>query len=99
MKKSMVVVAVMAMVVSGTAFAGDPQSAGSKPNNGITYFDPGQAPACDAAPAKASQENDPAPYNGVTSFEQRESGAKGSCANKAEKEIKSSKSYNGVTAF
>jgi hypothetical protein len=35
----------------------------------------------------------------VTAFEMSDSGAKGSCANKAEKEITSKKNYNGVTVF
>ncbi len=101
MKKTMVVFAVMAMALSfGQVFAGDLQAAaGSKPYNGITNFDLGSPAKCDEAPAAASDVKDVPPSNGITVFEMRESGAKGSCANKAEKEIMSNKNYNGVTVF
>jgi hypothetical protein len=101
MKKTMAVFAVMAMVLSfGQVFAGDFQEAdGSKPYNGVTYFDLGAPARCDEAPATLSREMDVPPSNGITVFEMSESGAKGSCANKAEKEINASKPYNGVTVF
>ncbi len=101
MKKMMVVFAVMAVVLSfGTAFAGDTdKGASNKPYNGVTNFDLGTTANCNAAPATVSKVNDDPLSNGVTVFEIRDSGAKGSFANMAEKEIMSNKNYNGVTVF
>ncbi len=94
------VIAVMAMAMSfGTAFAGDQAAADSKPYNGMTNFDLGTPATCNEAPAAVSQVKDVPLSNGITVYEMRESGAKGSCANKAEKEIKLNKNYNGVTVF
>ncbi len=100
MKKAITVFSVMVLVLSfGTAFAGGVKAEAGKIDNGITYSDPGTAQDCNQDPAKAGQEKTAALSNGITATEMRESGAKGSCANKAEKEIKSSKPYNGVTGF
>ncbi len=101
MKKTMVVLAVTAMVLSfGTAFAGDTEKGASdKPYNGVTNFDLGVAADCSAAPAAVSKVNDNPLSNGVTVFEMRESGARGSCANKAQKEMITSRNFNGVTVF
>ena len=101
MKKTMAVLAVTVVVLSfGTAFAGDTEKgASNKPYNGVTNFDLGVAADCNAAPAAVSKVNDNPLSNGVTAFEMRDSGAKGSCANKAEKKLVSKKNYNGVTVF
>ncbi len=100
MKKTMLVLGVMAMVLSfGTAFAGSVKGEVDKIDNGVTYSDPGTTPNCNQDPARAGQETSAAVSNGITVSETRESGAKGSCANKSEKEINSSKPFNGVTGF
>jgi hypothetical protein len=102
MKKSIVVVAAMAIVVSfGTTFAGDVQAAaGSNPFNGITYFDLGPVQTCTSVSATNNEQKTVAPSNGITVFDDnQESGAKGSCANQAPKQVASSKAYNGITVF
>jgi hypothetical protein len=101
-KKTMVVVAVMAMVLSfGPAFAGNLQAAdGSKLFNGVTYFDLGPVPTCASASATTNQQKTVALFKGITVFDNgQESGAKGSYANQAAKQIMSSKGYNGITVF
>ncbi len=100
MKKTMVVVAMATVLSFGQVFVGNSEAAdGSKPNNGVTYFDLGTPATCDEATATVNQVKDVPTSNGITVFEMRESGAKGSCANKAEKEINGSKRFNGVTVF
>ena len=101
MKKMMVVVAAMTLVLSfGPAFADSVKADGaSKIDNGITHSDLGSAPNCNEDSAKTNQQKSSAVSNGITVVESREAGAKGSCANKAEKEINSSKPYNGVSVF
>ncbi len=101
MKKTMVVVAVMAMVLSfGPAFGGDLQTAGgNKPYNGITYFDLGSGSTC-AVASGISQEKTVVLSNGITVFDRgQESSTQRSCINLAANQAMSSKSYNGVTVF
>ncbi len=101
MKKMIVVLAVMAMVLSvGTAFAGDLQTAGgSKPYNGVTYFDLGSGSTC-AVDSGTSQEKTVVLSNGITVFDKvQESSTKRSCINLAANQTMSSKNYNGITLF
>jgi hypothetical protein len=99
MKKMMVVYAVMAMVLSlGTAFAGDLQAAeGSKPYNGVTYFDLGHISRSGTAAAIENAEL----YNGVTYFGERQTGseAKGYGAGGEQPNSSAKEFYNGVTVF
>jgi len=99
MKKMMVVYAVMALVLSlGTAFAGDLQAAdGTKPYNGVTYFDLGLASRIGSEAAIDNAKS----YNGVTYFGQRspESEAEGSGAGGVKPDSPTKEFYNGVTVF
>ncbi len=100
MKKIMLTMMAVLTLAASSAFAGDiEKGASDKPYNGVTNFDLGVAADCSAAPAAVSKVNDDSLSNGVTVFEMRNSGAQGSCANKAEKESMSKKNYNGVTVF
>jgi hypothetical protein len=103
MKKTMVVFAVTAMVLSlGTAFAGDgaaAQQTSATPYNGITFFDLGISSTCGDS-AAAEQGLEMKPYNGITYFGQGQlgSGSKNyNCVREAQ--VTENKPYNGITVF